>query len=245
MPHQVDRMNRVGTLTGSQYGDPNEIRNPYLLELEAQNEVLRGRRLANERFELGNRAADPDRARIDAIQAQQDQDYDLEYRAPERVDMMGARAVQGQGWQNRQAEEAASGYFDPYRKAAREDEQGFKRDIANRQYGDSAYSRRYAADAAAESRVAAANANARGGVQRAQIAGSASRSNNINTNAMGAPSPDQQQQIEGFDRNVQGAAGKPFPMERFQGFADQFFGGDPAAAEEALAAEGYYLDNGR
>lgn len=244
----IDRMNVIGSRVASQFQDPNVIRNPAVFDEAAANEGLRSRRLGNDRIESVNRQFDPETARVDAIRAQQDADYDLEYRAPQReqnrVDMVGRLGVRGQGWKNEQDEEAASGYFNPLTKARRESEQDFRAGIADRQYGYSADARRHVGDVAADAKVQAAGITANGRSNDARTSAAARRTGQL-TDDMGNTSPENQPLVRNYDKQMGGLDGKPFPVERFRQFADQYFGGDQAAAEEAIAAEGYYLDNGR
>jgi hypothetical protein len=236
MPPPIDYLTsgpqtrNLGARPFSEFEDPTQIRNPYYAELDAMNSDLRTRRAQADAAEF---AASPERQRTQRTQDQLDSDYDLEYRAPSRVDLMGAL-------DRKKARQGADIYFDPDVTAQRENERGFKREQFEAQYGDAADSRRLAALYGMQGRIGAAEAQAGGRTDSARIT-TQGRVRGQMVDDMGKVDPSNQPRVDAIDRNLGVMGDKPFPMAKFRAFALQEFGGDEAAAEEALAREGYYL----
>lgn len=227
------RFRDLGSRAFSEFGDPDQIRNPYYLDLENANADLRTRRARADAAEF---AASPDRQRVDRMQRQYDSDIDLEKRGPARIDAMA-------GLDRRKRNIEAESYFDAPVAAQRESERNFQRDRLDRQYGDSARARMYDAELDYRGKVEGEDIRARGGVNRARVGALPRvREQHLNPDD-NTVIPGNESGVGAIDQMLGIGGSKPFPRSKVGRLAESKFGGDLAAAEEALAAEGYYVDD--
>lgn len=242
MPLGIDYMNGnsrirdLGTLDNAPGEDV--VRNPYYLDLMNQNNQARALKANADMLEDQAAPDREDRERTQKTYDQQQADYDLEYNAPRRQrledDIAGAS-------EERQAED----YFNPWTSQRRQDEQQFKRDLSYNQYGRSADAREYAADRGYQGKIGAAQieGGARRDVGRAS-AGARARGQMVDPGT-GQPFAGQESNVNSIDQMITGRGRNPFPRERLQEYANRYTRGDLRAAEEDLANQDYYIDDGQ
>jgi hypothetical protein len=236
------RGRNLGARAFSEFEDPTEIRNPYHLAVESANVDLRRRRALADRAEF---EASPERQRIDKIQQQQDADYDLEYRAPSRIDMMGKLGIRQAQDKARGARSAgeieAEGYFDDWTTRRRDNERDFRREQFDRQYTNPTQAKVYDSELDAQAKIESERIKARGGVERARVGGLPRTRETMLNPDTNEVIPGNEGRVDSIDQGLGIQPSKPTTRAKVQQLADAQFGGDFAAAEEAAAARGFYI----